>query len=99
MTRCPRLATIARWVNEQFPGWEAHVERGYCNTDRKIGRLRWPGKGRRGTRLIVRERGQSALSRDGLVLDHNAAETYRHNGEVLDWFLGAGGRLPKGGGR
>ena len=53
---------------------------GYCNTDRKVGRLRAPGKGRRGNRLIVQD------DAGKVVLDHNSAETYRYNGEVEYWL-------------
>jgi predicted Zn-ribbon and HTH transcriptional regulator len=75
-----RLATIAREINEDIPGFTATIERGYCNTDRKMGRLRWPGKGREGNRLIVRNEAGK------VVLDHNAAETYRNNAEVEEWL-------------
>jgi len=50
-------------------------------TDRKIGRLRWPGKGRYGNRLIVRDEATQLV-----LLDHNAAETYRSNDEVESWL-------------
>jgi hypothetical protein len=75
-----RLPTIARWINENVPELRARIESGYCNTDRKIGRLRWPGKGRTGNRLIVERK------RGGVVLDHNAAEAYRTNAEVERWL-------------
>lgn len=74
-----RLKTIARWINENVPELTAVVEKGYANTDRKIGRLRWPGKGRTGNRLVVR---RNAV----VVLDHNSAETYRTNSEVEYWL-------------
>jgi len=76
-----RLATIAKEINEVTP-YTATIVRGYCNTDRKIAgtRLRWPGKGREGNRLIVRDEGGN------VVLDHNAAETYRMNSEVEEWL-------------
>lgn len=75
-----RLKTIAADINDNCPGLTARVERGYCNTDRKIGRLRWPGKGRRGNRLIVTD------DKGEVVLDHNATETYRRN-EDVEWWL------------
>lgn len=66
-----RLATIAKLINQKVPGFRAEIVEGYCDTDRKIGRLRHPGKGRYGNRLVVRnEHGE-------VVLDHNSAETYR----------------------
>jgi len=75
-----RLATIARDINDNCDGFTATLEKGHCNTDRKIGRLRWPGKGRTGTRIIVRN------AQGKRVLDHNSAETYRTNQEVEDWL-------------
>lgn len=75
-----RLPTIAKWINANVEGLTATIEQGYCNTDRKIGRLRVPGKGRRGNRLIVKH------VSGYVVLDHNAAETYRYNKEVEDWL-------------
>lgn len=74
-----RLTTIAQWINDNMPGYRAKTEQGYADTDRKIGRLRVPGKGRYGTRLKV-WRGTE------LVLDHNNAETYRRTSEVEAWL-------------
>jgi len=73
-----RLATIAKLINEKVPGVRAEVVEGFCNTDRhwKGSRLRHPGKGRYGNRLIVRD----ALGK--VVIDHNSAEPYRTNEEV-----------------
>lgn len=76
-----RLTTLAKEINEKLPGFQARIEEGYCNTDRKVGRLRVPGKGRRGNRLIVTDEATGEV-----VLDHNAAETYRHNSEVEAWL-------------
>lgn len=76
-----RLTTIARWINEHLPELDARVAGSSYSTDRKIGRLRWPGKGRTGNRIIVtRKRGGAVL------LDHNSAETYRSNAEVEEWL-------------
>lgn len=88
--RARRLATIAKWINENVAELEAQIVSGYCNTDRKIGRLRHPGKGRTGNRLIVKLRKTGET-----VLDHNAAQTYRSNGEVEDWLKGWLERRPK----
>jgi len=75
-----RLATIAREINADLNGFTAEVIRGYACTDRKVGRLRIPGKGRHGSRLVVR-------NADGnVVLDHNSAEPYRRNDEVEAWL-------------
>jgi len=74
----PRLATMARAIND-LTRFRAEIVPGYFNTDRKIKgtRLRHPGKGRKGSRLIVRDESGR------VVIDHNAAETYRDNGEAL----------------
>ncbi len=74
-----RLKQIAEWINANMPSYTAEIVEGYCNTDRKAGRLRIPGKGRYGNRLIVRKAG-------AVVLDHNSAETYRRNEEVEQWL-------------
>jgi hypothetical protein len=90
--KAPQLATIAKWINECTTLWATTYPTVY-NTDTKIAgtRLRRPGKGRRGTILIVstsEKEGRASLSNrnyfEGLVLRHNSAETYRHNGEVVN---------------
>jgi hypothetical protein len=74
-----RLATIAKAINEKCPGFTAVIEKGYCNTDRHPKGVMWriPGKGRRGNRLIVRD------AKGQVVINHNSAETYRTNSEVM----------------
>jgi hypothetical protein len=86
MTR--RLKVIAAWINANRPELCAEIERGYCNTDRQVGRLRWPGKGRHGNRIKVFKRADKyvGLKSPQPLLDHNAAETYRHNDEVERWL-------------
>lgn len=79
--RAPRLKQLAAEIEKKFPELRARIERGFCNTDRKIGRLRWPGKGRHGNRLIVVDRKSGKV-----VFDHNAAETYRANSDVVRWI-------------
>ncbi len=81
--RARRLAAIAAWINENLPALEARIERSYCNTDRKVGRLRWPGKGRHGNKIIVTERATGSV-----LLDHDGAQTYRTNAEVERWLGG-----------
>jgi len=81
-----RLKQIAEDINARFPRLVATIEKGYCNTDRKIGRLRSPGKGRTGNRLVVRWRYLWAIDPKSKVFDHNAAETYRCNEEVERWL-------------
>jgi alpha-beta hydrolase superfamily lysophospholipase len=79
----PRLKTLGKLI--AAAGYDVRFETGYCNTDRHIAgtRLRHPGKGRWGTRLIV--------SKDGtVVFDHNAAETYKRNEDVVWWMAQQG---------
>jgi hypothetical protein len=90
--RARRLKAIAKHINESWPEYEAKIVEGYCDTDRKIGRLRVPGKGRRGNRLLVRRRSDKRI-----VFDHNAAETYRSNDEVEYWVrrVESGAEVPE----
>jgi len=76
-----RLKTLAKEINK-LPFYTAELVQGHCNTDSKIPgtRLRREGKGRYGNRLIVKD------AKGVVVLDHNAAETYRCNKEVEDWL-------------
>lgn len=100
------LAQLAADINREFPDLLATAVpgAGYCNTDRKIGRLRWPGKGRRGTLLTVKRRLPRCCTgpqhkyslgpycticgehSSGIVFQHNAAETYRTNQDVVTWI-------------
>lgn len=79
----PRLKTLADQIEQEFPDLTATLEQGYCNTDHKPRGVRWriPGKGRYGNKLVVRRRGTTEV-----VYSHNAAETYRHNSEVVHWI-------------
>lgn len=89
MRRARRLTSIAAWINKNLTDLFAVTQKGYCNTDRQVGRLRHPGKGRTGTRLIVydRTRGANKHYTDWpVVLDHNSAQTYRNNAEVEAWL-------------
>jgi hypothetical protein len=77
-----RLKTLAKLINQRVPGVRATIKPGYCNTDRKSRGCRYithVGKGRRGNRLVVR-RVQAPYE---VLLDHNAAETYRSNSEAM----------------
>ena len=77
------LATIL-----EAAGYKAIVEPTVYNTDRKIGRLRKPGKGRKGLEIKVYDK------KGELVLEHNNAETYRHTGEVISWMRRQGITVP-----
>lgn len=48
-----RLPAMARAINLKVKGYTAIIEKVVTNTDRKAGRLRIPGKGRKGNRLVV----------------------------------------------
>lgn len=74
------IKSLAREIKQCWPHLDVRVERGYCNTDRKIGRLRWPGKGRRGSCIIVCDR------KGKVLLYHNNAEKYRSTSEVRRWM-------------
>lgn len=111
------LKNLAAQINLLFPDLVAivypanHPLGGWCNTDRQIRgtRLRRPGKGRRGSRLVVSWRpghGPDCLDgqqhaflgpggnrcqrcewdRTRVVFEHNAAETYRTNTDVVAWI-------------
>lgn len=93
-----RLTTIAKYINEHVKGLSARTEKSWSSTDRKYAgsRLRFSGKGRSGTRLIVYvtsmhpnglhyvPKGRAAP--DGVVLDFDNSETYRTNSEVEEWL-------------
>lgn len=76
-----RLSTIAKWINDNVPELTATLESSWSNTDRKIPgtRLRHPGKGRKGHRLVVCRHGAE-------VFRHDSSQTYRSNDETEDWL-------------
>ena len=80
--RGKRLKTLARFIEEHL-GLKTEIVEGYCNTDRHIPgtRLRHVGKGRYGNKLIIKDQ------KEKVVFEHNSAETYRYNGEVVDWII------------
>jgi len=80
--KAPRLKDIAWYVNNFMPEYEAEIEEGYCNTDRKIGKLRSPGKGRYGNQIIIRN-----IKTNEIIIDHNSAETYRRNNDVCEKLI------------
>lgn len=85
--RGKKLKTLAKFINERMKGFEAEIVEDYCNTDRHIPgtRLRHPGKGRYGNKLVVKDSHTKMI-----CFTHNAAETYRENREVIDWIIKAG---------
>lgn len=90
------IKSLAREIKETWPWVDVKVESSWSSTDRKIAgtRLRHPGKGRRGSRITVSERGV-------IVFDHDNSETYRTTAEVRQWFeeVKAGVVLPSRGER
>jgi hypothetical protein len=96
--RVPSLKKLAAEIEKRFPDLvvefypASHPLGGYASTDRDIPgtRLRHPGKGRKGSLLVVRKKSAPSELGGGtgsVVFRHNAAETYRHNGDVVDWIL------------
>jgi len=78
-----RLATLAKWINENSKQYKAEIIEGYCNTDRQLyagSRIRIEGKGREGNKIIIRDKETNKI-----VKEHNSAETYRYNYEIEDW--------------
>jgi hypothetical protein len=83
-----KLKTIAKWINEwAAPALTATVEPVTVSTDRRMpshpggGRMhRWPGKGRKGTLLTVKD------AAGEIVLSHNSAHGFRTNAEVEEWL-------------
>lgn len=74
------IKTLAAEIQQRWPKLRVRVERGFYNTDRSYGRIRWPGKGRWGSQIIVTD------SRGKVLLNHNNAETYRRTDEVRKWI-------------
>lgn len=95
--RARRLKAIADWVNANpVLGLRATASTSSYSTDRKIGRLRWPGKGREGVeiKLFSTDPGTQAFIGGMPLKRHNSAETYRHNFEVERWLADWIARLP-----
>lgn len=79
--RCPRLKTLAKYINEFVDGYTARVRGGYHESCRVYGRVAITGNCRSTTILEVR-------NSDGvLAVRHNSAEAYRSNYEIVDWIL------------
>jgi hypothetical protein len=87
--KTPRLATIAKSINEKCTGYTAVVDVGYYNTDRKIVGTHFihKGKGRRGNRLTVRDRTGK------VVLEHDSSDPWRTNSEAMEKVERLWGRI------
>lgn len=86
---------LAAWVNAHpvVDGGRrrvrAKVERSHSSTDRQIGRLRWPGKGRSGVRLTLYAYDSNNDQTGGLpveIYQHDTSETYRTHDEARQWI-------------
>lgn len=62
----------------------AHIQSWTENTDRKIGRLRWPGNGRKGIKLVIWPVGVPPWPSNALY-EHTSSETYRRHSEAREW--------------
>lgn len=77
------IRRLAEEIRQLWPHLEVRVERWRADTDRKVGRLRWPGKGRDGSRLLVYDRKKDPLRP---IYDHKNSETYRCCADVRGWM-------------
>jgi hypothetical protein len=85
------IRSLADEIRERWPNLEVEVRASTASTDRKISgtRLIRPGRGRTGTRIIVRDpsrRDDTWLRMPVVLLDHDNAETYRRTSEVRAWI-------------
>lgn len=83
---------LAAWINGARLAYQgnpvaARVERSHSSTDRKIGRLRWPGKGRNGTRLEIYTTATGPMRIVTVVYRHDTSETYRRHDEARRWVI------------
>jgi hypothetical protein len=83
------LKTLAEDIRREWPDLYVKVEQDHVSTDWKIPgtRLRHPGKGRRGLRIIVQDPNHAEYPRSAsTLLDHSNAETYRRTSDVVAWI-------------
>lgn len=80
------LHKLAEMIRTEWPDLQVKVEKDWTSTDRQVGRLIHPGKGRRGLRLLVTDTAQMTPTGPQTIYVHSSAETYRRNSEVLDWM-------------
>jgi hypothetical protein len=82
--KSPRLKTLAKFINDNFPQYKATMEDWWGSFDRQIAgsRLRIPGKFIECKELVVYDR--STRKR---IFRHNPREAYRYNYEVAAWIL------------
>jgi len=90
----PRLTTLVKFIRKTRPDLRVTLRNWTTSTDRKVqgSRLRWPGKGRKGKLLEIRDPKREHLNggivRDAdLLLRHESGDCYRHNGDVCQWIV------------
>ena len=84
---------LANWINEHTlvdsHGRRvcAQVQSWRTSTDRKIGRLRWPGKGRQGLILEIWlvDPPHKLSYAERRLYRHESSETYRRHSEAREW--------------
>lgn len=84
---------LANWINEHTLVDDrgrlvcAKVDRVRTSTDRKIGRLRWPGKGRQGLILEIWlvDPPHKLSYAERRLYRHESSETYRRHSEAREW--------------
>lgn len=86
-------AQLAAWINahtlalRSFPTRRvgAVTAASMSDTDRKVGRLRWPGKGRTGTELRIYTLGLPFSVGTPALYRHDTSQTYRRHAEARAW--------------
>lgn len=90
---------LAKLIEKRWPHLFVKVESWKSSTDRSIGRLRWPGKGRTGSRLSIYEMQFDGMPETQPIHVHKNSETYRRLTEVVEWMRSyaksRGERVPK----
>lgn len=88
------IRSLAEEIRRRWPSLLVEVRKSHASTDRQYGHVRWPGKGRDGTRLIVRDPaqmeppdwGEKPTNEPRILLDHDNAPAYRRSDEVRRWI-------------
>lgn len=81
-----RLKTLAKLINDTMPGYRAEVSAEVMNTDRKMGRLRWPGKGRPGNCIRIYQRPETSDGWEREVFSYHTGEWPQTNECVEQWI-------------
>jgi hypothetical protein len=80
-----RLSAMAEFINENFPEYDARMEKWWGSFDRKISGTRLVSKGnyRECMELVVYDKKTGRK-----IFDHNPIEAYSSNWYVASWILG-----------